>query len=290
MRLLVALGFATFATEGAFFYGEVMKSTIYALVDPRKKEEYRYVGKTVQKLSQRLSGHVYEAGKPDSHTYKTHWIRKLLREGVKPQIIKLETIDVEIDCEREIYWISRLKKKGYKLTNGTEGGEVAYPGERSHMFGKTGKDATMYGKHHSEKTKRQMSEAHKGEKNAMYGKGDERTGKKNTFYGKKHTEEARRKMSEKLKGHPAHNKGKPMSPETKQKLSAIAKLKTGSKAPQYGKSCSPETRRKIGEAIKRAAANKSKTQRAHSSSTRRKISEALKQSWARKRGKISEKP
>ncbi len=177
-----------------------MKSTIYVLVDPRKKEEYRYVGKTVQKLSHRLSKHIYEAKKANDHTYRARWIRKLLHEDVKPQIVKLEIIDAEIDCEREMYWIARLKKEGYKLTNGTKGGEVAYPGEKSHMFGKTGTDAPFYGKHHSEETKRQMSEGRKGEKNAMYGRGDERAGDKNSFHGKKHTEKSKRKMSKKLKG------------------------------------------------------------------------------------------
>lgn len=222
-----------------------MKSTIYVLVDPRKKEEYRYVGKTVQKLSHRLSKHIYDAKKPDNHTYRARWIRKLLRDDVKPQMVELETIDAEIDCEREIYWIARLKKEGYKLTNGTDGGEVAYPGEKSHMFGKTGADAAFYGKRHSEETKRKMSEERKGEKNPMYGKGDERVGEKNSFYGKKHTEESRLKISESLKGHPAHNKGKPMAPETKHKLSEQAKLRVGTKASMYGKRHSDEAKRKM---------------------------------------------
>lgn len=220
-----------------------MQSTIYVLVDPRKKEEYRYVGKTVQKLGHRLSKHIYES--KNSDTYKSRWIRKLSRESIRPQILELEVIDADVDCEREVYWVARLKKEGHRLTNGTEGGEVAYPGERSHMFGKTGAETPMYGKHHSEETKERMSETHKGERNAMYGKGDERKGQKNSFYGKKHTKESRVKISESLKGHPAHNKGKPMAPETKQKLSEQAKLRVGPKSPRYGKCHSDETKRKI---------------------------------------------
>lgn len=49
-----------------------------------------------------------------------------------------------------------------------------------------GKKSSYYGKHHSEKTKKKLSEAMKGEKHPMY--------------GKKHTEESRRKMSEVHKG------------------------------------------------------------------------------------------
>lgn len=111
----------------------------------------------------------------------------------------------------------------------------------------------------SEETKRKMSEAHKGEKNAFYGKHhteevkqkfrEDRQGtnigESNPFYGKKHSDEVKRKLSEcastrigKLnpnygnhalagKNHPGY--GKPLSGETKRKLSESRKGKFSGK-------------------------------------------------------------
>lgn len=61
-----------------------------------------------------------------------------------------------------------------------------------------GEKSHMYGKHHSDETKKKISEAHKGEKNP--------------FYGKSHSEKTRRKMSEAKKGKTGekHNRSKPI--------------------------------------------------------------------------------
>lgn len=60
-----------------------------------------------------------------------------------------------------------------------------------------GEKHPMYGKHHTEESKRKMSENRKGkctgENNCNYGK---LKGKDNPMYNKHHTEEARKKMSE----------------------------------------------------------------------------------------------
>lgn len=149
------------------------------------------------------------------------------------------------------------------------------------MFGRVGEEAPFYGRHHSEETKLKMSKERKGDGNPMYGRGDERRGKKNSFYGKKHTEESKCRISQSLKDHPAHNKGKPCSPETKQKLSELAKLRTGSKASRYGKSCSSETKKKIGEAAKKRWAKKTPEERLHSIETRKRMSEAQRKRWAK---------
>ena len=73
----------------------------------------------------------------------------------------------------------------------------------------------MKGKHLSDDTRRKMSEAHKGEKNPMYGK------KRPPF-----SEEHRRKISEAHKGKKGKHgfwKGKRLSDETKKKLSEAQK-------------------------------------------------------------------
>jgi len=62
----------------------------------------------------------------------------------------------------------------------------------------------FYGKHHSEETKRKMSEAHKG---------------------KKHSEETKRKMSEAKMGRIPWNKGKSPSEEAKRKMSEAQKVR-----------------------------------------------------------------
>lgn len=54
------------------------------------------------------------------------------------------------------------------------------------------------GHNFSDETKKKMSESHKGKKNPMYG--THRIGEKSPFIGKHHSEEARKKISESLLG------------------------------------------------------------------------------------------
>lgn len=93
--------------------------TIYALSDPRKPTEIRYIGKTKRLLRERLALHVFDV-KRYPHCYRSCWIAKLLRDGIRPIIWPLEmTSNWE---ERERYWIAFLKPLG-KLTNLADGGE-----------------------------------------------------------------------------------------------------------------------------------------------------------------------
>jgi group I intron endonuclease len=72
----------------------------------------------------------------------------------------------------------------------------------------------MYGKKHSEDSKKKMSNPQFGDDNGMY--------------GKKHSKETKKKMSEKLTGENNSFYGKKHSEETKKKLSEIAKKRKGS--------------------------------------------------------------
>lgn len=133
---------------------------------------------------------------------------------------------------------------------------------------------------HSPETRRKMSEAHKGEKNHMY--------------GKHLSEETKKKISEALKGKPTWNKGKHHSEETKRRISEANK---GKRKPPFseehkrrisevnkGKKLSEETKRKMSEVNKGkklsedhkrkiSEANKGKR---HSEETKRKLSEIQK--------------
>lgn len=238
-----------------------MKSKIYALVDPRKKEEYRYVGKTAKSLSKRLSGHLCDV-KTSKCTHKIHWIRKLLREGISPMVVLIEIVDSTLENAREIYWIAKFREEGHKLTNGTDGGEgvkcteevrrkmrKANKGKNNPNYGKRGRDAPMFGKTHSKELKEKMSKAWIGEGNPKYDNGDSIRGEKNPFYGKHHTEETKRKISESNKGKPGRMKGKHHSEETKRKLSEKAKMRMQvSPNPMQGKHHSDETKLKISKA------------------------------------------
>ena len=73
-----------------------------------------------------------------------------------------------------------------------------------------GKPSGMKGKHHSEESRKKMSESMKGENNPRFGKhhsaearkkiSDALSGENNPMFGKHHSAEARKKMSELKKG------------------------------------------------------------------------------------------
>ena len=86
-----------------------------------------------------------------------------------------------------------------------------------------------------------MSKAHKGLC----------AGEKHPMFGKHHSEETKKKIGKSHKGKPSHNKGKPMSEKTKKKLSESKKgLQAGEKNPMFGKHHSDETKLKISKVHK----------------------------------------
>lgn len=93
---------------------------VYGLKDPRSFHP-RYVGITSKTLSRRLNNHLVDKEK----THKVNWIKKLTRDGLRPEIFVIEEWFGDYDSlkQREIYWIARLKSKGYRLVNGTLGGD-----------------------------------------------------------------------------------------------------------------------------------------------------------------------
>lgn len=117
---------------------------IYGLVDPRTGH-LRYVGKTERALSVRLANHIHRALRQKTNEHKRNWIRKMIAEGLRPQIVQLwETSDVDILSQAECFWIKYFRQMGCNLTNATDGGE-----------GSTGY-------RHSEEEKKRISKRQKG--------------------------------------------------------------------------------------------------------------------------------
>lgn len=137
-----------------------------------------YIGQTCEKP-------LYRWGR-DGSGYKPYYNRKsyfwnaICKYGWDnfEHIIFADNLSKNIADKMEILLI-----KLYDTTNPSYGYNVA-PGGSGCVA--SGEKNPFYGKHHSEKSKQQMSESKKG----MY------DGDKNPMYGKNHTEETRRKMSD----------------------------------------------------------------------------------------------
>ena len=96
---------------------------IYSLICPLTNEP-KYVGLTTQTLKKRLYKHLYEI---DLHTNKKNsWFLKLRKLNLLGdiKIVLIEESNIDIINDREVYWISEYKAKGYKLTNMTIGGGI----------------------------------------------------------------------------------------------------------------------------------------------------------------------
>jgi group I intron endonuclease len=94
----------------------------------------------------------------------------------------------------------------------------------------TGENHPMFGKHHTEETKKKISLAHSGEKHCLF--------------GKHIPEETKKKMSEAQKGERGNNFGKHPSEDTRKKMSLVH---GGEKHHMFGKHHSEDTRKKMSE-------------------------------------------
>lgn len=92
---------------------------IYSLSDPRTGE-VRYVGKAFD-VTRRFYGHLCDK----TNTPKTAWIKSLKRQGLKPQIVVVQSfLNVldEVWQNAERFWIESFRSSGCKLTNLDSGG------------------------------------------------------------------------------------------------------------------------------------------------------------------------
>ena len=159
---------------------------IYALLDPSTKE-VRYIGRTAISIERRFCEHLAPS-QLQAGSYKNNWIRSLLSKDLKPEPIALAEFSKDFsDLEQaETDYINLYRALGARLTNQKFGSSGAHPGHIK-----------------SKDTKAEISARMMGQNNPMY--------------GKKHSEETRRKISEKRKLHPGSLKGKKVRPEIIQK-------------------------------------------------------------------------
>lgn len=101
---------------------------IYELVSSRDFKNTRYIGKTSNPLS-RVKEHIKEA--KIKTTYKTNWINKERKEGYKIHINVIDIVWEDSWDFWEIFYIAEYKRRGYKLTNASPGGELAYNSEET---------------------------------------------------------------------------------------------------------------------------------------------------------------
>jgi group I intron endonuclease len=172
-------------------------------------------------------------------------IKKHGKENFKRKIIcKIETDDVSKVRKLEKIYIKKfgtLFPHGYNWIEGDilEDNPMDYKINKIKVGLATKKRLSdprnnpMYGKQHSEETKKLMSISKIGERNVWFGK----TGKEFPLFGKSFSYEHKRKISEAMKGHS-------VTQATKNKISESCK---GKVSPMKGKKLSMEARRKISE-------------------------------------------
>lgn len=188
---------------------------IYAL-KLKESEEYRYIGRTKERLSTRLSKHKINAKLSKRKTHRCNWILKNI-DNIEIVIIEDNIDTYEESCEKEIHYISVFREK-YNIVNSTNGGDGGCPGYKHTEEALRKISETHKGKKLSEETRKKISkrviteetrrllsikskENCKGEKNPMFGKKRPDTTELNRKRtGWKQKDEVIKRMSESRKG------------------------------------------------------------------------------------------
>lgn len=199
-------------------------------IHTNKTNDKKYIGITGQNPPERRwrNGTAYK-----NNPYFINAIEKYGWDGFKHEVI-LTGVTLVYAQQVEIALIKHYKTRnplyGYNLTNGGEGVEAMTDEIRKKI------SVAHIGMLASEATKKKMSE--------------QRLGENNSFYGKHHSEESKKKISEANKvrsGEDTAFYGKHHSEETKAQLSMLQtkRLSVPENNPFYGKHHSDESKEKI---------------------------------------------
>ena len=164
-------------------------------------------------------------GSPDdSYTHSsTVWesfTKSTIPDGVRRRILAYGTDEEMTKLEHNLL-LNRRQKCWDRYYNVSAGWPL--------LFDISGTNNPMYGRKHSEETRKKLSEVNKGKKHSE----ESRKKLSEVNKGKKHSEESKKKMSE-------VQKGKKVSEETRKRMSEAHK----------GKKHSEETRKRMSEANK----------------------------------------
>lgn len=176
-----------------------MKPVLVYGLHSSRDNSIRYIGQTVQRLSDRLKQHRSYAKKKQTGVHK--WMNREMQEGFEILIVSLVTDAIWNVTEVDL--IAQYKQSGNRLLNHTMGGEgtvgFSHSGrkrpdlaERNRM--NAGKPT---GRQMSEENKAKLIASIKGQKRPWV---SERNRNDKVWTGRKHTEETKRKMSEAAKG------------------------------------------------------------------------------------------
>ena len=186
------------------------KKVIYCYTN--KINNKKYIGQTSNKLSNRHKQHIRESKNENRKSYNLPFHKAIRKYGIENfdlKILHFAESQEELDYFEYFfirYYNSFVKQNGYNVADGGKGGnkfkgkteeemkkifndEYKQKQSEAHMWQK-GENNPMYGKKHSEQTKKRMSENHKG------------------YEGKRHTEEAKKKIGESKKSKKNHNYNK----------------------------------------------------------------------------------
>ena len=233
-----------------------MTGYIYCIEN--KVNHKMYIGKTIRKISTRLSNHRNSAKRGSNCT-----VHKAIR---KYGISNFDTFELEVlyNSDKytlnqnlsysEIFFIEKLDTfyHGYNMTKGGDGFlGVDMSGEKNPYYRKFGKDHPFFVCHHTEEAKRRISigasKNHinvSGKNNPMYGK----KGVLAPLYGKHHTEETKKKISKGKIGVKKSAESIRKSQENRIQLTGVNHymwMKRGKECPNYGIKRSEETKKKM---------------------------------------------
>jgi group I intron endonuclease len=197
---------------------------IYLITNIKNKKQY--IGVTKFSIEDRFLQHTKRG------FFLTEAIQKHGEQNFSIELIE-EVESAERAYELEMYYIHQYNTKAPNGYNLTDGGDGIFGWEPTEEYRKQCSEKVkqlhnqrkvgMYGKRHTEETKKKMSDSLKGNQNCL---------------GRVLSEETKSKISS------SHN-GKVLSDSTKKKISENHHDVSGEKNPMYGKKHSPETIEKI---------------------------------------------